>query len=54
MKYKGGIMKDKRNCGANMYPVYPTAQGMIPNMVNPAFTGPIEQHLPYYIYNQSN
>lgn len=47
-------MKDKRNCGANMYPVYPTAQGMIPNMVNPAFTGPMAQPLPYYSYNQSN
>ena len=48
-------MKDKRNCGANMYPVYPTAQGMIPNMVNPAFTGPMAaQPLPYYNYTQTS
>ena len=48
-------MKDKRNCGDNMYPVYPMNQGMVPNMVNPAFTGPMmPQPLPYYNYNQTN
>lgn len=46
-------MKDKRNCGENMYPIYP--QAGIPNMVNPAFTGPMmPQPLPYYNYNQAN
>ena len=47
-------MKDKRNCGDNMYPVYPMNQGMIPNMVNPAFTGPMMQPLPYYNYTQTS
>ena len=46
-------MKDKRNCNDNMYPVYPMPQ--VPNMVNPAFTGPMAvQLLPYYNYNQTS
>ena len=46
-------MKDKRNCNDNMYQVYPSVG--VPNMVNPAFTGPMmPQPLPYYNYNQTN
>lgn len=49
-------MKDKRNCGDNMYPVYPMNPGIPnPNLINPAFTGPmIPTTMPYYSYNQTN
>ena len=36
-------MKKDRNCGAVPYPIYPTYQGMMPNMPGqmPAMPGPI-------------
>lgn len=48
-------MKDKRNCGDNMYPIYQMNPGMInPNMINPAMTGPMMPTMPYYGYNQTS
>ena len=48
----GGNMKDKRNCGDNMYPIEQMKPGMSkPNMINPAMTGPMMPTMPYYGYN---
>ena len=44
-------MKDKRNCGDNMYPVYQMNPMVNPNMINPAMTGPMMPAMPYYNYN---